>query len=217
MLGNIEFLQWRDVFAQRRSRKYRRHSPAVSPTALRGAKAALLKATSAVHPSAGTARPTQGGKPCARSVISLAARRWRAPPAAAATSSIRTPARCRPRSPSPANRKSNAPSPMPKPPQPAWAATNPQRRARVLFKFLELVQKEFDSLARAAVLRARQDHRRCQGRHPARARSGRVRLRHSAPAERRVQRQRRPRHRSVLAAPAARAWSPASRRSTSRP
>ncbi|MBI3435154.1 MAG: CoA-acylating methylmalonate-semialdehyde dehydrogenase [Proteobacteria bacterium] len=32
--------------------------------------------------------------------------------------------------------------------QPAWAATNPQRRARVLFKFLELAQKENDSLAR---------------------------------------------------------------------
>ena len=32
--------------------------------------------------------------------------------------------------------------------QPAWAATNPQRRARVLFKFLELVQREFDSLAK---------------------------------------------------------------------
>ena len=31
--------------------------------------------------------------------------------------------------------------------QPGWAATNPQRRARVLFKFLELVQREFDSLA----------------------------------------------------------------------
>src|SRR5262249_3003323 len=31
--------------------------------------------------------------------------------------------------------------------QSAWAATNPQRRARVLFKFLDLVQKEFDSLA----------------------------------------------------------------------
>ena len=31
--------------------------------------------------------------------------------------------------------------------QPGWAATNPQRRARVLFKFLELAQKEFDSLA----------------------------------------------------------------------
>src|SRR3979490_1461576 len=32
--------------------------------------------------------------------------------------------------------------------QPAWAATNPQRRARVLFKFLELVQSEFESLAK---------------------------------------------------------------------
>src|SRR5215468_2521766 len=32
--------------------------------------------------------------------------------------------------------------------QPAWAATNPQRRARVLFKFLELVQREFDNLAK---------------------------------------------------------------------
>src|SRR6202522_1843196 len=32
--------------------------------------------------------------------------------------------------------------------QPAWAATNPQRRARVLMKFLDLAQKEFDSLAR---------------------------------------------------------------------
>src|SRR5262245_25799889 len=32
--------------------------------------------------------------------------------------------------------------------QPTWAATNPQRRARVLFKFLELVQREFDNLAK---------------------------------------------------------------------
>src|ERR1700685_4088206 len=32
--------------------------------------------------------------------------------------------------------------------QPAWAATNPQRRARVLMKFLELAQNEFDVLAR---------------------------------------------------------------------
>src|SRR5580693_6226333 len=32
--------------------------------------------------------------------------------------------------------------------QPAWAATNPQRRARVLMKFLDLAQKEFDELAR---------------------------------------------------------------------
>jgi malonate-semialdehyde dehydrogenase (acetylating)/methylmalonate-semialdehyde dehydrogenase len=32
--------------------------------------------------------------------------------------------------------------------QPSWAATNPQRRARVMFKFLELVQKDFDALAK---------------------------------------------------------------------
>ncbi|MFQ3667057.1 MAG: CoA-acylating methylmalonate-semialdehyde dehydrogenase, partial [Sphingomonadaceae bacterium] len=32
--------------------------------------------------------------------------------------------------------------------QPAWAATNPQRRARVLFRFKELVEQELDALAR---------------------------------------------------------------------
>jgi malonate-semialdehyde dehydrogenase (acetylating)/methylmalonate-semialdehyde dehydrogenase len=32
--------------------------------------------------------------------------------------------------------------------QPAWAATNPQRRARVLFRFVELIQREFDGLAK---------------------------------------------------------------------
>ncbi len=31
--------------------------------------------------------------------------------------------------------------------QPAWAATNPQRRARVMFRFLELVNRRFDELA----------------------------------------------------------------------
>ena len=31
--------------------------------------------------------------------------------------------------------------------QPAWAATNPQRRARVMFKFKELVEKNMDQLA----------------------------------------------------------------------
>src|SRR5438128_2522901 len=31
---------------------------------------------------------------------------------------------------------------------PGWAATNPQRRARVLFKFLELLQREFNTLAK---------------------------------------------------------------------
>src|SRR6187399_3368500 len=32
--------------------------------------------------------------------------------------------------------------------QPGWAATNPQRRARVMFKFLELVAKDTENLAR---------------------------------------------------------------------
>jgi malonate-semialdehyde dehydrogenase (acetylating)/methylmalonate-semialdehyde dehydrogenase len=32
--------------------------------------------------------------------------------------------------------------------QPAWAATNPQRRARVMFKFLELVRRDFEELAK---------------------------------------------------------------------
>lgn len=31
--------------------------------------------------------------------------------------------------------------------QPAWAATNPQRRARIMMKFLDLVHAEYDSLA----------------------------------------------------------------------
>ena len=31
--------------------------------------------------------------------------------------------------------------------QPSWAATNPQRRARVMFKFVELIQKDYDKLA----------------------------------------------------------------------
>jgi acyl-CoA reductase-like NAD-dependent aldehyde dehydrogenase len=62
--------------------------------------------------------------------------------------------------------------------QPAWAATNPQRRARVMMKFLELAQRDYDKLAdcwRASTARPS----RRQGRHPARPRSGRIRLRHS--------------------------------------
>src|SRR5271157_832234 len=31
--------------------------------------------------------------------------------------------------------------------QPAWAATNPQRRARVMMKFLELIARDNDALA----------------------------------------------------------------------
>ncbi len=52
--------------------------------------------------------------------------------------------------------------------QPAWAATNPQRRARVMFKFLELIQKEYDDLARLLSSEHGKSVRRRQGRHPAR-------------------------------------------------
>ena len=52
--------------------------------------------------------------------------------------------------------------------QPAWAATNPQRRARVLMKFLELAAPRLRQARRLPRPRARQDHRRRQGRHPAR-------------------------------------------------
>jgi len=31
--------------------------------------------------------------------------------------------------------------------QPAWAATNPQRRARVMMRFLDVIAREMDSLA----------------------------------------------------------------------
>ena len=56
----------------------------------------------------------------------------------------------------------------------------------------------------APLLRARQDLRGRQGRHPARARSGRVRLRHPASAEGRIHRGRGPEHRPLFGAPAAR-------------
>ena len=57
---------------------------------------------------------------------------------------------------------------------------------------------------RSAGARARQDRSRRQGRHPARPRSGRVRLRHPASDEGRIHRGRRPRHRHLFDAPAAR-------------
>jgi hypothetical protein len=51
--------------------------------------------------------------------------------------------------------------------QPAWAATNPQRRARVMMKFVDCSIAN-GRAGRHAARRARQDHRRRQGRHPAR-------------------------------------------------
>ena len=69
----------------------------------------------------------------------------------------------------------------------------------------------------APLLRARQDLRGRQGRHPARARGGRVRLRHSASAEGRVHRGRRARASTSIRCASRSASSPASRRSISPP
>ena len=44
--------------------------------------------------------------------------------------------------------------------QPAWAATNPQRRARVMMKFLDLIAQRHGRARRPPRPRARQDHRR---------------------------------------------------------
>jgi NAD(P)-dependent dehydrogenase (short-subunit alcohol dehydrogenase family) len=98
-----------------------------------------------------------------------------------------------------------------------WAATNPQRRARVMMKFVELLHRDMDKLAEALSPRTRQDHPRRQGRRAARAGSGRVLHRRAASAEGRVHRGRRPRHRHVFACASRSASWPASRRSTSRP
>ena len=85
-----------------------------------------------------------------------------------------------------------------------WSAVNPQRRARVMFDFKALVEKNMDELA----LMLSSEHGKViadsQGRHPARPRGDRVRLRHPASDEGRIHRRRRPRHRRLFDAPAAR-------------
>ncbi len=99
---------------------------------------------------------------------------------------------------------------------PGWAATPPLRRARVMFKFKELVEGMPDELAALITAEHGKVLSRRDRRGDARARGGRVRLRHPAAAEGRVQRAGRHRHRHVLDPPAARACASASRRSTSR-
>src|SRR3546814_15154949 len=44
--------------------------------------------------------------------------------------------------------------------QPAWAAVNPQRRARVLMKFVELLHRDMDKLAEALSREHRSEERR---------------------------------------------------------
>jgi len=62
-------------------------------------------------------------------------------------------------------------------------ATPPLRRARVMFKFKELLDLHADALAAIITSEARQGPLRCEGRSHPRRRSRRVRVRHSASAE----------------------------------
>ena len=73
--------------------------------------------------------------------------RSRARAGASATSSSRWTARCAPRLPLASKAEVAAAVENAKAAQPAWAATNPQRRARVLMKFLELANRDYDKLA----------------------------------------------------------------------
>ena len=88
--------------------------------------------------------------------------------------------------------------------QPAWAATNPQRRVRVLMKFLELVSREYDALAE---LLAR-EHGKTIADAKGDIQRGLevVEVCIGAPHhdEGRIHRRRRPRHRRLFDAPAAR-------------
>ena len=86
---------------------------------------------------------------------------------------------------------------------PAWADTPPIRRARVMFKFLELLNRHRDELARMHHGRTRQGVHRRPGRGHARHRHRRVRLRHPAAAQGRLHRPGLHRHRQLDDAPAA--------------
>ena len=67
--------------------------------------------------------------------------------------------------------------------QKEWAAFNPQRRARVMMKFVDLVNQNIEELAELLSFGTRQDRRGFEGRHPARHRGDRVRRRHPAPPQ----------------------------------
>ena len=75
--------------------------------------------------------------------------------------------------------------------QPAWAAKNPQVRARVFFKFLELVAREKEALAEMLSMEHGKTVPDSHGDIQRRRRGLRVCLRHPASAQGRVHRQRR--------------------------
>ena len=88
--------------------------------------------------------------------------------------------------------------------QPEWGATNPQRRARVLMKFLELVQRDNDKLAELLAREHGKTIPDAKGDIQRGLEVVEFALRHSASDEGRIHRRRRPRHRHLFDAPAAR-------------
>jgi len=85
-----------------------------------------------------------------------------------------------------------------------WGATNPQRRARVMMKFLELAQRDYDKLADLLAREHGKTVPDAKGDIQRGLEVVGIRLRHSAPDEGRIHRRRRPRHRHLFDAAAAR-------------
>jgi len=118
----------------------------------------------------------------------------KAPPAGSATCSTPIPARSRPGLPWRHRRRSGAPL-RPQPQRSCLGGTNASGVRAVLFRFLELLNRT-STASRPSLLRTWQTSRR-QGRHPAPgSKVGRIRLRHPAPDQGRIQRGSRPRHRT---------------------
>ena len=87
---------------------------------------------------------------------------------------------------------------------PGWAATPPLSRARVMFKFRELLLRDEDDARPDHHRRARQGPVGRQGRTDPWDGGRRIRLRHPASDARRGHRAGRPRHRQLVGAPAGR-------------
>ena len=88
--------------------------------------------------------------------------------------------------------------------QPAWGATNPQRRARVLMKFLDLANADLDNLTDLLAREHGKVLADAKGRYPARAGSRGIFARRAADDEGRIHRRRRAGHRRLFHTSAAR-------------
>ena len=123
---------------------------------------------------------------------------------ASATSTTPRPGRSRRGCRSPPRARSTPRSGRAKAAFPGWAATPPAQRARILFRYRDLVEAHRDELARHLRLRARQDPRRRPRLGHPRHRGRRVRLRDPPAPQGRDERERRGPRGQLQRAPAAR-------------